>query len=170
VKDQAWFPLDSRVFYVRSLTLSLAEVGLHTRLLCMAWQEERELERGRIVHAIPRDTKVLARVANVQRRVFNRSWPGVSALWQPVGAGELYCPTFEEMLAAGTRRQPIPDSLKVAVLERDGRVCGICQQPIGESEIVHIDHIYPVSRGGGNRLSNLQPAHAVCNLSKGARV
>jgi 5-methylcytosine-specific restriction endonuclease McrA len=35
---------------------------------------------------------------------------------------------------------------------------------------MHIDHIYPVSRGGGDELSNLQVTHSRCNMAKGSRV
>lgn len=68
------------------------------------------------------------------------------------------------------RRVPLDRYTRNAVLERDGRVCGICTSPIPEDEILHIDHILPVSRGGTNDPENLQVAHAVCNMRKGARV
>jgi 5-methylcytosine-specific restriction endonuclease McrA len=32
-----------------------------------------------------------------------------------------------------------------------------------------VDHIRPVSRGGGNHRDNLQPMCAPCNMAKGAR-
>lgn len=35
---------------------------------------------------------------------------------------------------------------------------------------VHIDHIVPVSLGGHTELSNLRPAHATCNMRRGARM
>ena len=52
--------------------------------------------------------------------------------------------------------------------------CGICQMPM-DRELKHpdpmsksVDHIVPISRGGTHEQSNLQWAHLVCNISKGA--
>lgn len=54
--------------------------------------------------------------------------------------------------------------------------CGICgdlldpntahPDPMSKS----IDHIVPISRGGAHEQSNLQWAHLICNIRKGARV
>lgn len=35
---------------------------------------------------------------------------------------------------------------------------------------LHIDHIIPIVRGGSDTLDNVRPAHAFCNLSKGAKI
>lgn len=62
------------------------------------------------------------------------------------------------------------DTIEVA--ESAGWVCGICNLPIdGGLEWPHprsltLDHIVPVSRGGGHVRRNVQPAHFVCNSSK----
>ena len=42
--------------------------------------------------------------------------------------------------------------------------CGICSEPMGAD--ISVDHIYPVSLGGGNELANLQAVHRSCNTSK----
>lgn len=52
-------------------------------------------------------------------------------------------------------------------LRAQGR-CGICCESVDFIEM-HLDHIVPISRGGAHRYDNVQPAHAFCNLSKGAR-
>ena len=44
-------------------------------------------------------------------------------------------------------------------------ICAICGKPI-EGEFT-IDHIIPLSRGGGNTLNNLRPTHKTCNMIKG---
>jgi hypothetical protein len=67
------------------------------------------------------------------------------------------------------QRQPLPRSVRDAVVERDGMVCQLCGHEIPDGDL-HIDHIYPVARGGGNEMSNLQAAHSRCNISKGARI
>lgn len=67
------------------------------------------------------------------------------------------------------RRPRLPKILRAQVIERDGLICGICGGDVVLSD-VHIDHIYPVSRGGKDELTNLQVAHSVCNIRKGAKV
>lgn len=66
-------------------------------------------------------------------------------------------------------RPHLPDWMRARVLERSGRICGICGGEISPEETPHIDHIQPVALGGRTISANLQPAHARCNLSKGAR-
>ena len=63
--------------------------------------------------------------------------------------------------------------------ERDGLLCWICELPIEEkmlmvrcSEInnnslaASRDHVVPVSKGGGNALTNLRLSHAACNCRR----
>jgi 5-methylcytosine-specific restriction endonuclease McrA len=57
------------------------------------------------------------------------------------------------------------DSL--VVLERADGECGVCGGDVDPSSF-HVDHIIPLSRGGEHSYANTQPAHAGCNLSKGA--
>lgn len=70
---------------------------------------------------------------------------------------------------ARRRAKWIPDWLRRLVLERDGNVCGICGEPIAPGQAVHIDHVVALAKGGRTVAENLQPAHAVCNIRKGAR-
>ena len=64
---------------------------------------------------------------------------------------------------------------RVAIFERDGWICGICQQPVDKSlkyphrEAASTDHIVPLSRGGLHIAENLQCAHLVCNVAKSNR-
>lgn len=50
------------------------------------------------------------------------------------------------------------------------RFCGICKLPIANVEEATVDHKIPLSRGGSNRMDNLQLAHEQCNLDKGNSV
>ncbi len=58
------------------------------------------------------------------------------------------------------------------VFERDGGVCGVCHRPIARSPrgrgVWSLDHIVPLSRGGGHLYSNVQVAHLRCNDRKDA--
>lgn len=59
------------------------------------------------------------------------------------------------------------------ILIRDGDLCAICRQTLNfEHQDPHflaptLDHIIPRSKGGSNRLENLQLAHKSCNERRG---
>lgn len=52
------------------------------------------------------------------------------------------------------------------LFKKNGAICGICGKP-GLIENMNVDHIIPKSKGGSNRLDNLQLAHIRCNHAKG---
>jgi hypothetical protein len=66
--------------------------------------------------------------------------------------------TWQDRLA--NRR--VPDSLRAAVLVRDGGRCRKCRRAIN----LEIDHIVPVSKGGKTEESNLQVLCRRCNRVK----
>jgi 5-methylcytosine-specific restriction endonuclease McrA len=66
------------------------------------------------------------------------------------------------------------------ILEMYGTLCHICKIEIdltaprvgpkpGWEMGLHIDHVFPIARGGSDTIDNVRPSHAKCNLSKGAR-
>ena len=54
------------------------------------------------------------------------------------------------------------------LLLEQGFACGLCGETI-TAETAHVDHIVPVSKGGGNEKANLQATCPACNLAKGNR-
>ena len=72
----------------------------------------------------------------------------------------------------GVAYEPI-NSIKV--FERDGWICGICHDPIDpavpwpDDRSKSLDHIVPMSKGGGHVWSNVQAAHLGCNVDKADR-
>ena len=67
------------------------------------------------------------------------------------------------------------------VLEKWGTDCHICGQVIdmaaprrvGDQNwemSLHLDHVIPLVKGGSHTLDNVKPAHALCNITKGARL
>lgn len=60
----------------------------------------------------------------------------------------------------------------IDIFNRDNWICGICGETIDkkikcpEPMSGVIDHIVPVSKGGGSEKSNLQAAHFICNGKK----
>jgi 5-methylcytosine-specific restriction endonuclease McrA len=72
---------------------------------------------------------------------------------------------------------------RLTVAERDGWMCQICGHPIDPAVTyrdpetgkcnpgyLHIDHIYPLSKGGDHTYANAQASHAVCNKRKAAKI
>jgi len=64
---------------------------------------------------------------------------------------------------------------KDRVYERDGWRCGICKRKVDRDlrwpheMSASLDHIVPMSCGGGHLYVNVQLAHLKCNVDKGAR-
>ena len=70
--------------------------------------------------------------------------------------------------------EPYTDSL---ILETFGSECHICLSPIdltaprkpgveGWEKGLHLDHVVPLFKGGSNLISNIRPAHGICNIQK----
>lgn len=63
-----------------------------------------------------------------------------------------------------------------AIFERDNWTCGLCSEPIDRETFYpdlmskSIDHVIPLVAGGTDAPDNVQAAHLLCNLRKGARV
>ena len=67
------------------------------------------------------------------------------------------------------------------VLEAYGIYCYLCNHPINFEASrkigkdnwqlgLHIDHVIPIIAGGPDTLKNVRPAHAICNMKKGAKM
>lgn len=66
----------------------------------------------------------------------------------------------------GVGREPIPESVRLFVWQRDGGRCVKC----GARERLEFDHIIPVVAGGSNTERNVQLLCESCNRSKGATI
>jgi 5-methylcytosine-specific restriction endonuclease McrA len=64
--------------------------------------------------------------------------------------------------ARGNEWEPID---RDAVFERDGGICHLCGGLVDPASW-HLDHIQPLSKGGGHLLANVAVTHPFCNLSK----
>jgi HNH endonuclease len=70
--------------------------------------------------------------------------------------------TWEDRFA--NRR--VPDSMRAAVLVRDGGRCRKCRRSIN----LEMDHIVPISKGGKTEESNLQTLCRRCNRAKSRKL
>jgi len=95
---------------------------------------------------------------------------------------QLYCNQFCSDMSKETKRRQAGVSrfnksqspnITARIYYRDKGLCGICKEPIDlrlqypNPMCLSIDHIIPVSLGGNNFQSNLQPSHLVCNTRRG---
>lgn len=60
--------------------------------------------------------------------------------------------------------------VRARLLKANGRVCAIGKHEILEGEVVTIDHIIPLSKGGKDKEANMQLACAPCNKAKGNKL
>jgi len=89
----------------------------------------------------------------------------------PDWVGATYCSKRCARRAGAARRGAFapPDTLRLAVYERDGWTCQLCGDPTSREYISGdpfsptLDHILPRSLGGGDDESNLRLTHAICN-------
>jgi HNH endonuclease len=82
--------------------------------------------------------------------------------------------TRSQLLLTGVRtraarvRTGLRGGVRWEVLKRDGFRCTACGCAGEAGNKLHVDHIVPVSRGGGNEMSNLRTLCAACNAGRGA--
>jgi 5-methylcytosine-specific restriction endonuclease McrA len=65
-----------------------------------------------------------------------------------------------------TPREPIPESVRLFVWQRDKGQCAKC----GSRERLEFDHIIPLAAGGSNTERNIQLLCEACNRSKGSTI
>lgn len=65
-----------------------------------------------------------------------------------------------------TKRDPKKRSVDVrSLLARDGDLCFLCRQPLGED--ITVEHLVPITSRGPDILANKALAHQACNLRMG---
>lgn len=64
------------------------------------------------------------------------------------------------------KRKPIKPSVRFQILKRDDYRCQMCGATAKDGATLEIDHITPVSKGGGNDPDNLQVLCRDCNAGK----
>lgn len=78
-------------------------------------------------------------------------------------------PLYEKYHYLKFGRPTISMSQKLRIMKKTDFKCAICKADLTEKE-PHIDHIIPLSKGGGNAESNLQALCWQCNLKKGTKI
>lgn len=63
------------------------------------------------------------------------------------------------------KRKPLSRTIRARIYARDQYQCVAC----GTNKSLQVDHIHPVSRGGGDEPENLQTLCQRCNASKGTK-
>ena len=75
--------------------------------------------------------------------------------------------SFEQLKEVeSSRRERIPDKVKLFVWQRDEGKCVKC----GKNEKLEFDHIIPVIEGGSNTERNIQILCESCNRKKGREI
>lgn len=67
-------------------------------------------------------------------------------------------------------RSLMTNSLRYEVMRRDGFRCVLCGASAKDGARLHVDHIYPVSKGGKTVMNNLRTLCDRCNLGKSDKI
>lgn len=152
-----YMPLYVADYMADAAHLSTLEHGAYLLLIMTYWQ------RG---EPLPADDRKLSRIA----RMTEAEWAEVRDMMAEFfteADGEWHHKRIDQELAiaVSTTRPSQAEwtSLRRSILKRDGEVCAYCG---GESGPFEIDHVVPISRGGGNAPENLAVACRPCNRSK----
>lgn len=68
------------------------------------------------------------------------------------------------------QRRLMSDSLRYDVMRRDGFRCQICGATQKDGVKLHVDHIFPISKGGKTEMSNLRTLCERCNMGKSDKI
>ena len=109
------------------------------------------------IHFVPGAAARLIRLNTLLRPLIYREWASKVAAINNLEQSKL------ESFLFGIERD-VPESLRKPLLELHDKTCFYCRKPI-KSEM-HIDHFIPFARFPDNRIQNLVPAHAACNVAK----
>lgn len=73
---------------------------------------------------------------------------------------------MEKQTQRQIERSKMTNSLRYDVMRRDGFRCVLCGAKASDGITLHVDHIYPVSKGGKTELNNLRTLCDRCNFGK----
>ena len=68
------------------------------------------------------------------------------------------------------QRHLMTDSIRYDVMRRDNFRCVLCGATADDGVKLHVDHIFPVSRGGKTEMSNLRTLCERCNMGKSDKI
>jgi hypothetical protein len=162
----AWWWIDRWRKSTAFTDMTAEEQGLYRNLLDEIWNRENGV--------IPDDPRILAR-ASGDEGAWQRSGEKVLRWMRHVPGGWTNDTALEiigQSLYRAAKQRRYRDRknspVVAAIIDRDGRICGICGQAISATEPYDIDHIIPAALGGHpDALDNLQLAHKTCNYRKG---
>ena len=114
---------------------------------------------------IPYDIDVLCRVVGCTKA----EWETISHRVLDhlvIDGGTIRLKDESSVRISRSTREAIPSEIHRTVRARDGAKCIYCGDTEGP---FHLDHLWPVSKGGRNEATNIVTACATCNLSKGSK-
>lgn len=121
------------------------------------------IERGRETYATNKEYADSVRARTKRKYEEMKDDPALLAEWREQKR------KYSAARRAKKRDQFVEDVLPSVVFERDGGICQLCNSPV-DPDSFHVDHIYPLSKGGEHSYANTQLAHPSCNMSKNAKI
>ena len=145
------------------------------RLIERQRQMEREKDERRIERELERDRKHMEKYQEAQKARRERELKAQEEKARREKEAEAARIEKEKNMDEQRRfvaqqRRLMTDRLRYEVMSRDGFRCQICGATAQDGYKLHVDHIYPVSKGGKTELSNLRTLCERCNMGKSDKI
>lgn len=153
-KSPFW-PITTDAMIADTTEMDAEEFGAYVRLMICMWDNKKL--------PIEADEKNLTQITGLTPRSFKRVWQNIKHRFEVTDNGAAH-PHF--YVDTNNRRYISPE-IRQYIYDQANGYCTYCGAFAVDH---HIDHIYPIARGGDSRIENLNLSCASCNLSKGAKL
>jgi hypothetical protein len=140
------------------------------------------LERTWLTLERPPGRPTLRKHGGITELPYRRLWGSIQNACNRLALFKAGSITQEELLQPTTKprakppaprarrqRKTLGPKLRFTIMQRDGGKCTMCGATAKDGAKLEVDHIHPVSAGGGNDPANLTTLCQRCNVGKGGQ-
>lgn len=132
------------------------------------WEKNKAYERKRALEKTERTIRIMREKEKHLHEVAEKKRNRYEKAKRERLEKEKALPEHRRFIAE--QRRLMTDSLRYDVLKRDNFRCQLCGASAKDGIKLHVDHIFPVSKGGKTEMSNLRTLCERCNMGKSDKI